>query len=135
MMKYLFFSVAFLGLGTILVSAFSTEEAPEPVSNQIAWIGLEEAAQLVEKNPKPILIDVYTDWCKWCRVMEETTYQDPKMIQYVNANFYTVKLDAEQKKAIQFLGKEYKYVPTGRRGIHEVVVALLGNRPSYPSTF
>lgn len=135
MMKYLFFSVAFLGLGTILVSAFSTEEAPEPVSNQIAWIGLEEAAQLVEKNPKPILIDVYTDWCKWCRVMEETTYQDPKMIQYVNANFYTVKLDAEQKKAIQFLGKEYKYVPTGRSGIHEVVVALLGNRPSYPSTF
>ena len=134
MKKYLFFAIAFLSLGGVLLSAFSAEKIQEPVANQINWIGLEEAAQLAKSNPKPILIDVYTDWCKWCRVMDETTYLDADMIQYINTHFYAVKLDAEHKEGIHFQGKKYKYVPKGRRGIHEAAIALLGNRPSYPST-
>lgn len=134
MKKYLFLSIAFLSLGGVLFSAFSAEKIQEPIANQISWVGLEKAAQLAKSNPKPILIDVYTDWCKWCRVMDETTYLDAEMIKYINTNFYAVKLNAEHKEAIQFQGKNYKYVSSGRRGIHEAAIALLGNRPSYPST-
>jgi thioredoxin-related protein len=134
MKKYLFFSIAFLSLGGVLFSAFSAEKVQEPNATQVSWVGLEEAAQLAKSNPKPILIDVYTDWCKWCRVMDETTYLDADMIKYINTNFYAVKLNAEHKKDIQFQGRNYKYVPNGRKGIHEAAIALLGNRPSYPST-
>lgn len=134
MKKYLFLSIAFLGLCTVLFSAFVKEEIKEPSSSEIAWMGLEEAAELAEKNPKPVLIDVYTDWCKWCRVMDGTTYQDPSVTKYLNTHFYAVKLNAEQKEAVQFQGKHYAYVLNGKRGIHEIAIALLGNRPSYPST-
>lgn len=134
MKKYLFLSIALFGICSVLFSAFSKEEVSQAVASHIEWVGLEKAVQLAKTNPKPIIIDVYTDWCKWCRVMDESTYSDPTIIEYVNTHFYAVKLNAEQKEAIQFQGKNYNYVARGTRGVNEVVLAMVGNRPSYPST-
>jgi thiol:disulfide interchange protein len=42
----------------------------------INWLSLEEASSLYESNPKPMFIDVYTDWCGWCKKMDASTFQD-----------------------------------------------------------
>jgi len=47
---------------------------------------------------KPIFMDVYTDWCGWCKKLDETTYNDPELIKYFNTNFIPLKVNAEYKQ-------------------------------------
>jgi len=133
MKKYLFFSVGLLSLSAILFSSFVKQPNVKLVATSITWLSIEEAIKLNKETPKPIMIDVYTDWCKWCKVMDESTFQDPAMIEYVNQHFYAVKLDAEQKETITLNGNSYAYQQMGKRGLHTIVIELLGQRPSYPS--
>ena len=87
----------------------------------------EEAVQKAstEASPKKLFIDVYTDWCGWCKKMDKDTFQNAEVAAYMSENFYMVKLDAEQKEPIEFKGKTYNFVATGRRGYHELAAALL----------
>ena len=104
-------------------------------SQSVQWISWEEAVELTqnEANPKKIFIDVYTDWCGWCKKMDKDTFQNSEVASYMQDNFYMVKFDAEGKDPIEFQGKTFKYVPSGRRGYHELAAALLQGQMSYPT--
>lgn len=102
--------------------------------SQINWISIEEAEELTKETPKKIFVDVYTDWCGWCKRMEANTFSHPYIIDYINENFYAVKLNAEQDEPIVFRGVEYvNENPGGRRSTHNFAMALLQGRMSYPS--
>ncbi len=76
--------------------------------DQIKWLKFEEAIAANEQNPKMILVDVYTDWCGWCKKMDKETFTDPTVIAHVNENFYPVKMNAEDtKRSFEFMGKTY----------------------------
>ena len=129
---------SFLGLALLSALAiwkFSSNAASEEVValNEVKWYTLEEAEAANKKNPKKMLIDVYTDWCGWCKVMDKQTFTDPEIIKYVNTNFYPVKFNAEIKETIKFNGKEYNWVSGGRRGYNQLALELLKGRLSYPS--
>jgi len=100
----------------------------------INWISMQAALNANAKSKKKILIDFYTDWCGWCKKMDASTYEDPKIIQYINKNYYAVKFNAEREEPIFFKGKEYKMQFNGNRGTHELAVHLLNGRMGYPST-
>lgn len=104
-------------------------------AQEVEWMSWEEAIEqaTTDKKPKKLFIDVYTDWCGWCKKMDKETFQNPEVAAYMKDNFYMVKLDAEQKDPIIFQGKTYKYIPSGRRGYHELAAALLNGRLSYPT--
>ncbi|GMQ27380.1 thioredoxin family protein [Algoriphagus confluentis] len=75
---------------------------------QIEWLKFEEAIAANAQNPKMILVDVYTDWCGWCKKMDKETFTDSKVVEYINSNFYAVKLNAEDtKRTFEFMGKTY----------------------------
>ena len=57
------------------------------------WAKASAAAQ--EQN-KPIFIDFSTDWCGWCKVMDNKTFSDPEVIKFMNDNFICLKVDAEK---------------------------------------
>jgi uncharacterized protein YyaL (SSP411 family) len=103
--------------------------AQEPVK----WYSVEEAFTLTKKEPRKILIDVYTDWCKWCKVMDNDTYSNPVIADYLNKNFYPVKFNAEQKADVTLNGKTYKYLASGSRGYNELAAELLNGQLGYPS--
>ena len=121
---------------TIAFFAFSFTNAPTKKAGAVMWLTWEEAAKLNETSPKKIFVDVYTDWCGWCKVMDKKTFTDPKVAAYLKKNFYAVKLDAESRKTINFRGEEFKFreVEGSRRGgIHMLAYSLLEGKMSYPT--
>lgn len=124
------FQIGALLLTTLIFGAFTpATESKE----KIKWYSWEEAIELNKTNQKKIFIDVYTDWCGWCKRMDASTFKDPEVVQYMNENFYAVKFDAEQKKEINYKGHMMKYVSKGRRGYHELAYSLLDGRMGYPA--
>ncbi|MBY5950253.1 thioredoxin fold domain-containing protein [Algoriphagus marincola] len=76
--------------------------------DQITWLKFEEAVAANQSDPKMLLVDVYTDWCGWCKKMDKETFTDPKVVKYVNENFYAVKLNAEDnERTFDFMGKKF----------------------------
>lgn len=121
-------------LGLILLSITTIYLTAQETATSIEWLSWEEAMQRMETQPKKVFIDVYTDWCGWCKKMDKSTFVDPAVVNLMNEHFYAVKLDAEQEAAINFDGHEFKYIANaGRRGVHELAYSLLDGRMSYPS--
>ncbi|MFL2582526.1 MAG: DUF255 domain-containing protein [Flavobacteriales bacterium] len=94
-------------LFTLLLTSISFLNFAQKHKGPINWLSLEEANSLYKQNPKPMFIDVYTDWCGWCKKMDASTFQDISVAQYLNANFYPVKLNAETSDSVRFMGKTY----------------------------
>ncbi len=99
----------------------------------IKWCTFAEALELNKKEPRKIVVDVYTDWCGWCKVMEKNTYNHKIIAEYLNKTFYIVKLNAEQKEDVTIGDKTYKFIPQGSRGYHELAAILLQGNMVYPS--
>ena len=97
----------------------------------IHWMTIEEAYAAAQKVPKKTVIDVYTDWCGWCKVMDRNTFTNPEVIKYINENYYAVKLDAESKKSFNVGGIKYDFNEQGRA--NDIAIALLQGKMSYPS--
>lgn len=100
---------------------------------KIQWISFNEVQKKIQQNPKKIFVDLYTDWCGWCKVLDKRTYTDPQVIDYLNKHYYSVKFNAEQRGSVNFSGQEYKFVSTGRSGYHELAAALTEGNLSYPT--
>ena len=102
-------------------------------AQKINWMSIEEAEAASKDEPRKVIVDVYTDWCGWCKRMDQTTFSNPVIANYINENYYAVKLDAEQKDSINFKDHTFKFVAQGRRGYHELAAALLNGKMSYPN--
>ena len=102
-------------------------------SQEIKWMTWEEASKALEKEPRKIFVDVYTDWCGWCKKMDATTFKDSTIIEELNSDFYPVKLNSEQKESIFWKGEEFKWTPSGRDGVHKLAHDLLDGQMSYPT--
>ena len=122
-----FFAIIFGTFG------FKLTNSPE-AGSKVKWHTWEEAVAANEKEKRKIFVDIYTDWCGWCKRMDKTTFNDPRVAAYLNKYFYPVKLNAEQKGDIEFGGYIFKYKALQRRGYHELAAALLDNKLSYPTT-
>lgn len=93
-------------------------------AQSVKWVGMEEAIALNQSSPKKIMVDVYTDWCGWCKVMDKNTFMQPLVAEHLNNNFYPVKFNAEQKEDIVIQGSTLKFVSNGSRGSHQLAAAL-----------
>lgn len=122
------------GSGTAKNKPAEATVAVPTAAEGIQWLTIEEAYAKIQKEPRKVLIDVYTDWCGWCKVMDRETFKDKAVTDYINKKYYAVKLDAEQKGTIKLGDKEFKYLAQGGRGINEIALALTNNQPSYPTT-
>jgi thioredoxin-related protein len=102
-------------------------------AQEVRWYTFEEAIELNRMEPRKIMVDVYTDWCGYCKIMDKNTFSNKIIAEYLNSAFYPVKLNAEQKANINFKDHTFKFVPQGSRGFHELAFTLLNGQMSYPS--
>ncbi|MEN8247899.1 MAG: DUF255 domain-containing protein [Bacteroidota bacterium] len=126
MKRLKFYFVAFI---LPLMLAFTNADTNSPVD----WLSFEDAVTSSKENQKKIFIDVYTDWCGWCKKMDATTFSDPAVAALLQDKFYPVKFNAEQRDPITFNNHTFKFVPRGTKGYHELAAALLNGKLSYPS--
>ena len=119
---------------TILILALTIFGLSSALTQEkIKWYTIQEAVQLARQEPRVLVIDVYTDWCGWCKRMDATTFADPSIVAIMNEQFYPVKLNAEGKEDIVLGDRTYKFVPSGQRGYHEVAAIVTKGRLSYPT--
>lgn len=103
-------------------------------SGKIEWLSFEEGVERSLNENKKMFIDVYTDWCGYCKKMDRETFEDPEIAAFINENFIPVKFNAEQREAIDFRDHTFSFVASGNRGYHELAAYLLNNQLSYPTT-
>ncbi|MFN7116744.1 MAG: thioredoxin family protein [Saprospiraceae bacterium] len=135
-MKKLFLGGAIVALAALAYAFIlvpDNQAITSAPADEIKWYTWDEAIKLSEKKPKKIFVDLYTDWCGWCKKMDKTTFTDPEVAKYMNANFYAVKFNAEQKEDVVYNKHTFKYIASGARGVHELAYSLLDGRLGYPS--
>ena len=57
-----------------------------------SWAEIKAKAKAENKY---IMVDAYTDWCGWCKVMDKETMKDAKVVDFLNKNFVPVKMEME----------------------------------------
>ncbi|MFZ4620370.1 MAG: thioredoxin family protein [Bacteroidota bacterium] len=70
------------------------------------WKKFDEGLKLSKLSGKKVLVDVYTDWCSWCKKMDANTYSDKTVSEYLEKNFVIIKLNAEGAGTISYDGKK-----------------------------
>lgn len=128
-----FISALILTIIISTVSSSSQTVVEEEHKDLVEWMTLTEALEKQKTQPKKIFIDIYTDWCGWCKVMSKNTFSHQQIAGYINQYFYPVRFDAEGSDTINYLGKQYVNKGSGRRPTHELAYVLTNNRPSYPT--
>jgi len=124
-----------LALTALSLAAGAQSQPAEEGKGAVAWMTIDQALEKSKTEKRKIFIDVFTDWCGWCKVMDRETFSDPEVARVLNEKFYAVKLNAETRKEdIVFNGTTFKYVETSDgRGVHQFAAALLQNQLSYPT--
>ncbi len=84
--------------------AFPAAAAPTPAITWRTWdSGLDEA----RASGRPVLVNVYTDWCGWCRRMKADVYSRAEIRKYLDEHFVVVTLNAEAADAARYEGKAF----------------------------
>jgi thioredoxin-related protein len=117
-MKQIKMKSFFLSLALALPAVMMAQQA------EIKWMTIEEVEVAQKKQPRKVIMDVYTSWCGPCKMMMQNTFSNADVINYINKNYYAVKFDAEGPKPVKFKGNTYSnpdYDPNrqGRNGTHQ----------------
>ncbi|MBV7269272.1 thioredoxin family protein [Winogradskyella luteola] len=103
-MKKIHYIIAFIAFGTLL----SFQEAKKTSGKEINWITIEEAVELQKKEPKKIIMDVYTNWCGPCKLLDKNTFHNADVVDYINEHYYAVKFNGEGNDVVTFNEKTFK---------------------------
>mgnify|MGYP001584005715 CR=1 FL=1 len=65
--------------------------------SKIKWLSMHEGLKQSKLQKKPIFIDLYAAWCRYCKIMEHTTFSDKKIIDALNKKFISIKIYVDRK--------------------------------------
>lgn len=103
---------------------------PADAGDQIKWYAYEEGLALGKSENKKIFISFHADWCKFCYTMDQQTFKDPDVIDYLASNFIAIKVDVEREKSI---ARKYNINPLPDSWFLEDNGEVIGNKPGFLS--
>ncbi len=117
---------------TLALMLFSHTSFTPSVGGKVNWMSIDEIREALLRSHRPVLIDLYTDWCGWCKVMDRETYSSSKVADYINSHYYPLKFNAEQKDEVVWNGKTYSFDAANKT--NSFAIYLTGGQLSYPTT-
>jgi thioredoxin-related protein len=100
--------IALLILVLALAAGCGGETGNKAGAARNTWLSFEDGMELARNLGKPVVIDFYTSWCRWCRVMDKETFRNESVASYLNEHFISIKLNAEQKSgSLEYGGRTY----------------------------
>lgn len=122
-----------LAVGLVfMIAAFLVFSFEEKAKETVNWISFAELEKTYTNNPKPILVDLYTNWCGWCKEMDRITYGNAKVASYINEHYYAVKYNAESKDSVTFNKIKYGFNKAAKT--NDLALYLSFGDRSYPNT-
>lgn len=103
---FFFLSILFLTCSSCSVEGDAAEKGSQEQDHSF-WVTLEEAQRQAVDEGKYILLDVYTDWCGFCRRMNKETYADERVQNAIDRYFYAVRINAESRQKVSFQDDTY----------------------------
>jgi len=97
-----------MGFATLAVGA-PEDKADQKTTAKITWHQFADAVAKARHEKKMLVVDFYTDWCTWCKVMEEKTYRAKSIVDFAKKKLVMAKVNAESNEKTQFQDKEYTY--------------------------
>ncbi|MBK7868253.1 MAG: DUF255 domain-containing protein [Ignavibacteriales bacterium] len=76
-------------------------------SQSLKWYTPAEGFPSADSSGKMVLLDAYTEWCGWCKVMDTATYGKKDVIEALNKEFVCIKYNPETDGNISIAGTSY----------------------------
>jgi thioredoxin-related protein len=92
---------------------------------QLKSYQFEDIEALQKQNEKPVFIFIYTNWCTYCVAMKVKVFNDSKVVELLNKQFYFIWLNAEEERKIIFNKQQFNFKPSGiKAGMHQLAAEL-----------
>ena len=131
MKRIILFAVGFLLVCPVIMAENKLKKEPAKEAH-INWLTIDELQVKMREKPKKVYMDMYTDWCGWCKKMEASTFSNPDVIKYMNEHFYCVRFNAERRDTFRFMGKQYYFEP--EKKVNNLAFELMRGQLSYPTS-
>ncbi len=118
------------------ITAFAKNQKNTADDTKVKWVPIQSAVETAKaQNKKFIFVHIYTDWCGWCKKMEDNVFTDQAILADFDADFVPVKFNAETQDIIQFNGTSYGFDNSGKRGANKLALELgnVGGKIGYPT--
>ena len=100
-----------LALSFHITKSIGNEKVDKKAGSEITWHTFDKGLARAKAEKKVLVVDFYTDWCHWCKVMDKETYKNSDVIDYAKKNVVMAKIDAETMEQFNYKGSSY----TGRQ--------------------
>lgn len=114
----------FFALAVIPAGAGQTGDS----GSEINWYSYEDGMEKIRESEKKGYLHFYTDWCSYCRLMDEKTFSDADVAGYINANFVAMRVNAEQE---QDLAESYRVKQFPLNWFINSNAEPIGSQPGY----
>lgn len=94
-------------IGSALFTLIDDPSTAPSTNDSLAWHSFDAGFAEAARQQKKLLVDVYTDWCTWCKKMDKEVYTDNRIVNLLNESFVVVKLNAESSKKLTYNGQEF----------------------------
>ncbi|MEL6656211.1 MAG: thioredoxin family protein [Bacteroidota bacterium] len=114
-------AISILTISLFLYAPLGAQEA-----EFVHWLSFEQLEDSLAVQPKKVFIDFYTDWCVYCRKMDQAVFTKPEVIAAFKEEYYAVRFDAESDSVVNFGGREFinDQLEQSRNPLHQIAQLL-----------
>ena len=95
----------FVALLAILVAWGPLTGLPATAAAGLSWQAYDTGLEQARASRKPILVQVYAEWCQECHRLEQDMQSDARINSLLQRNFVLVRVNLGSEQQVRYQGK------------------------------